>query len=63
MTNTKEALKVLAGITDQLNSSFGIFENGAITTISRIAGYLHLLYHQAGLITVPNLLTSLIVPS
>ncbi|KIW45224.1 uncharacterized protein PV06_03626 [Exophiala oligosperma] len=56
--NTREALKALAKTTDQLNSSFGIFENGAITTISRISGYLHLLYHQCVVLITRPLLYS-----
>lgn len=48
VTVTKAALKSVAKITDELNGSFGILENGSSTTISRLSAYFHLLYHQVG---------------
>ncbi|KAJ9608633.1 hypothetical protein H2200_006404 [Cladophialophora chaetospira] len=57
---TKEALKSVAKVTDQLNGSFGILENGSTTTISRSSAYLHLLYHQCIVLTTRPLLFTLL---
>ncbi|ETI21010.1 hypothetical protein G647_07353 [Cladophialophora carrionii CBS 160.54] len=58
VTVTKESLKSVARVTDQLNGSFGILENGSQTTISRLSAYLHLLYHQCIVLTTRPLLFS-----
>ncbi|KIV87188.1 hypothetical protein, variant 1 [Exophiala sideris] len=55
---TKEALKSVANVTDQLNSSFSIQGTGPKASISRLSGYLHLLYHQCIVLTTRPILYS-----
>lgn len=43
---TKEALRSVASLTDQLNGAFNIPSDGSKASISRLSAYLHLLYHQ-----------------
>lgn len=53
---TKDALKKVATVTDQLNSSFAVLGDGAKSSISRLSAYLHLLYHQCIVLTTRPLL-------
>lgn len=43
VANTKDALKDIASVTDQLHRSFDIMHDAGV---SRLAAYLHLLHHQ-----------------
>ncbi|KAI1610690.1 hypothetical protein EDD36DRAFT_489966 [Exophiala viscosa] len=55
---TKEALKSVANVTDELNGSFSIQGTGPRASISRLSGYLHLLYHQCIVLTTRPILYS-----
>ncbi|OQV04959.1 Fungal Zn2-Cys6 binuclear cluster domain-containing protein [Cladophialophora immunda] len=56
LTVAKDALKSVANVTDQLNSSFEFLGNGSKTSISRLSAYLHLLYHQCIVLTTRPIL-------
>lgn len=46
LTNTREILTQLAGITDQLNVTFTLSMQDSMAGISRMSAYLHLLHQQ-----------------
>ncbi|KIW77665.1 hypothetical protein Z517_07497 [Fonsecaea pedrosoi CBS 271.37] len=56
LTITKDALKSVANVTDQLNGSFEVLGNSSKTSISRLSAYLHLLYHQCIVLTTRPIL-------
>ncbi|OAP59708.1 hypothetical protein AYL99_07006 [Fonsecaea erecta] len=60
LTITKDALKSVANVTDQLNNSFEILGTGSKTSISRLSAYLHLLYHQCIVLTTRPILYTLL---
>ncbi|KAF4968691.1 hypothetical protein FSARC_3977 [Fusarium sarcochroum] len=60
LRTTKDALKRIASVTDQLNTSFTIPQNGSTQGISRISASLHLLHHQCIILTTRPLLYSLL---
>lgn len=43
---TQAVLHDIAKVTEQLNTSFDLYENGSTRGISRISAHLHLLEHQ-----------------
>lgn len=50
LVNTRNVLKKLAALTDNLNESFHIPMTGSLAGLSRLSAYLHLLHHQVSLI-------------
>ncbi|KAK5102621.1 hypothetical protein LTS08_003421 [Lithohypha guttulata] len=60
ISSTKNALKAIAGITDQLKKSFEFPPSGSAAGISRLAAHLHLLHHQCVVLATRPLLFSLL---
>jgi hypothetical protein len=50
---TQAVLRDIAKITEQLNTSFDLYENASTRGISRISAHLHLLGHQVWIIKEP----------
>lgn len=46
LSATQSVLRDIAKVTEQLNSSFDLYTNGAMSSTSRISAHLHLLEHQ-----------------
>lgn len=46
LLSTKKALENIAGLADELQQQFPLGADKAINGVSRVAGYLHTLYHQ-----------------
>lgn len=46
MTSTKNALKAIASVTDQLQAAFELPPKGSTAGVSRISAYLHILHQQ-----------------
>ncbi len=46
LSATQSVLRDIAKVTEQLNSSFDLYANGAMSGTSRISAHLHLLEHQ-----------------
>ncbi|KAH8424884.1 fungal specific transcription factor domain-containing protein [Aspergillus melleus] len=53
---TQSVLRDIAKVTEQLNTSFDLYANGAMNGISRISAHLHLLEHQCIILTTRPLL-------
>ncbi|KAH7191610.1 Zn(II)2Cys6 transcription factor [Fusarium oxysporum] len=60
LRTTRDALRRIADVTDQLNASFEIPQNGSTQGISRLSASLHLLHHQCIILTTRPLLYSLL---
>jgi hypothetical protein len=46
LLSTKKVLENIAGLADELQQQFPLGADKAINGVSRVAGYLHTLYHQ-----------------
>lgn len=46
LLSTKKVLENIAGLADELQQQFPLGVDKAINGVSRVAGYLHTLYHQ-----------------
>ena len=56
VANTREALKDIAKVTDQLHQCFDFSPDGSVVGISRLSAYLHLLHHQCIILATRPLL-------
>lgn len=56
--STQEVLQRVADVACELRENFPVPDQGALSGISRVSGYLNLLYHQVSFHSVPKLLTS-----
>lgn len=46
LLSTKKVLENIAGLADELQQQFPLGADKAVNGVSRVAGYLHTLYHQ-----------------
>ncbi|KAL6241345.1 hypothetical protein RBB50_011818 [Rhinocladiella similis] len=60
ISSTRNALKAMAGVTDQLKKSFDLPASGSVSGISRLSAHLHLLHHQCVVVAIRPLLFSLL---
>lgn len=56
--STQEVLQRVAGVASELRENFPVPDQGALSGISRVSGYLNLLYHQVSFHSVLKLLIS-----